>query len=58
MADPTTPAKDGSDLEAVTKGLGDAISCILGLAVLSGNFTLIVQALDTIHTFQKLLKAE
>lgn len=35
--------------------LGNAVSSVLGLAVLSGSFTYIVRALETIHAFEKLM---
>ena len=33
--------------------LGNAISCLFGISVLSGNFEHIIQALETVHSFEK-----
>lgn len=47
------PENDSTTLESAAEMLGNAISCIFGLAVLSGNFEIIIQALETIHSFEK-----
>lgn len=45
----------GSIPDDAVSMLGNAVSSVLGLAVLSGSFTYIVRALETIHAFEKLM---
>ena len=50
-----TPAESPEELASM---LANAVSCVFGLAVLSGNFEHITQALETLHAFEKTVSTQ
>ena len=47
-----TPGSDVESEEHVSM-IGNAVTAILGIAVLSGNFGLIIEALESLYAFEK-----